>query len=174
MTFIEKYNEWIIDRLTKACNFHKIELEKVMPKTVKGEVKPLGVWDDDGDYLKFKTLGAKRYLVEYYDKKKECNQIKCTIAGVSKKETSKWFMKDYDNAFDNFDNLMCVPREYSGRLITAYIDDETEGYVDDYLGQRYRFHELSSIHMEGSSYNLTMTPMYIKLLNGIEEQATWD
>lgn len=185
MDFINRYNEWIMDRLTKACEHHKIDIEKIAPKTIdikdengniikEGEVKPLGVWDDDGFYLRFKTLGAKRYLVEYYDKKKGKNQLKCTIAGVNKKKTSQWFMDDYDNAFDTFDNFMKVPRTHSGRLISSYEDNETEGYVDDYNGVRYHYHELAHIHMENSNYNLTMSPIYLTLLNGREEQATWD
>ena len=34
----------------------------ISPKTIKGETKTLGVWDFDGFYTDFKTLGAKRYI----------------------------------------------------------------------------------------------------------------
>ena len=180
MDFINKYNEWVIGRLTKACEYHKINIEKIKPLTIKGKEKPLGVWDDDGDYSRFKTLGSKRYLVEYWKTKDGDGNpletphyaLKCTIAGVNKKLTSKWFEKDYDKAFDKFDDLMTVPEESSGRLISAYGDEEISGCVTDYLGNSYDYNEKSYIHMEGSEYNLTMSPLYLALVNGKMEQST--
>ena len=45
---IQDYNEYITNLLKKACDFHHIPYEKLSPKTIKGEPKPLGVWDFEG------------------------------------------------------------------------------------------------------------------------------
>lgn len=199
--YFENYNKWIIMKLEEACKYHGIDPEMVRPKTVKGKSKPLGVWDDEGVDTpeghiyarRFKTLGAKRYLIEGWKSEEEKEilddegnptgekeiipahwELKCTIAGVNKKLTSKWFNNDYDNAFDKFKDYMEVPEEYSGRLIATYIDpeDAIEADVTDYQGNVWHMTKNPGIHLGKSSYNLTMTPIYMALLNGREEQQS--
>lgn len=180
--YFTNYNKWITMKLEEACKYHKINPEMVKPKTKDGVEKPLGVWDDEGcetpeGHLyarRFKTLGAKRYLIEYWDKKEQKWQLKCTIAGVNKKKTSKWFMSDYEHAFSKFEDFMEVPEDSSGRLIASYIDPEDmiECDVKDYNGQAYHVEPHTGIHMEKSAYNLTMTPIYLALLNGREDEVT--
>ena len=176
--YFKKYNEWIINKLTTACKYHNISVDKVRPLTVKGKEKPLGVWDDEAidtpeGHLyarRFKTLGAKRYLIEYWDSESKKWKLKCTIAGVNKKKTSEGFMKDYDNAFEKFTNLMTVPEDYSGRLISTYIDpDDMEDFdCVDYKGTPYHFKAHTGIHLGKSDYNLTMTEMYMAVLGAKE------
>lgn len=180
--YFTKYNEWIIMKLEQACKYHGFDPALIAPKTKDGVSKPLGVWDDEGCDTpeghvyarRFKTLGAKRYLIEYWDKKEKEWHLKCTIAGVNKKKTSKWFMEHYDEAFDLFDDMMEVPEEYSGRLIASYIDadDAIEADVTDYVGNVYHMKKNTGINMTKSSYNLTMTPVYMALLESREDEQT--
>lgn len=156
------YNLKVEEKMKRACEVLKLNFEDTRPKTVKGEEKPLGVWDDDGEYLRFKTLGAKRYLVETKDHK-----IKSTIAGANKIDTSK-FIASQENPFEFFNNRMSVDKEHSGRLIHGYIDNPFEFELTDYLGNHYSGSELSAIHMEKSEYNLTLTPTYSFLLGFTE------
>ncbi|MEI2421515.1 hypothetical protein V6O07_14670, partial [Arthrospira platensis SPKY2] len=44
----------------------------------------LGTWDNDGNYKRFKTLGAKKYCFEKIKKGKEKFEI--TVSGMSKKK----------------------------------------------------------------------------------------
>ena len=60
--YFEEYNKWIVKKLEKCLNYHNIPLYFISPKTIKGEIKTLGIWDFDGFYTDFKTLGAKRYI----------------------------------------------------------------------------------------------------------------
>ena len=167
MDFITKYNNWVTERIGVALDHHGLDRKLACPKTVDGKEKPIGVWDDDGFYKRFKTLGAKRYLVEFENKDGE-NEIKCTIAGVNKKKTSKW-LQAQENPFEIFDDHMVVPEEHSGRIIVWYNDEYTHGMVQDYLGQWAEFEEQSSVHMSKSDYNLKITPLYLALMNGKEE-----
>lgn len=171
--YIERYNNKIMRKLTTACEYHKIDIDRISPSTIKGKVKPLGVWDDDGFYTRFKTLGAKRYMVEDND------GLKITIAGVSKTKGSEylatgWYYdiithEEHNNPFDFFNDMLVVPKEYSGRLVSTYLDEEFEGVVTDYLGNKYEYYELTGIHMEPSDYKLTMTDIYLELIGHKEE-----
>lgn len=190
--YFDNYNKWITMKLEEACDHHGLDKTIVCPKTIKGKIKPLGVWDDesvklpesewyedeDGNVIKaiyarrFKTLGAKRYLVETW--KDDRWEVKCTIAGVNKKKTSHWFNEDYEHAFDKFDNFMTVPEEYSGRLISTYIDfeDMIEADVTDYLGNVWHMNKSTGINLSKSDYNLTLSPLYSELLNSREVEES--
>lgn len=160
--YFDQYNEHITNKIRKACKINKLNFEDTHPKTVKGVEKPLGVWDFDGYYKRFKTLGAKRYLVETED-----GEIKATIAGANKKLVSK-YIASKDNPFEFFEDKMSVDKEHSGRLIHAYIDDPYDYEITDYLGNHYTGHELSGIHLAESEYNLKLSPIYAQLL-GLRE-----
>lgn len=156
--YFEAYNEEIWNKIVKACEFHGLDVEAFAPRTIKGARKPLGVWDYDGDYDKFKTLGAKRYLVS------KDGKCKCTIAGVSKKLGSAYF-NTLKNPFDAFNDGLVFPVEYSGRQVVTYLDNEQSGKVMDLNGKECEYHELSSIHMEAGEYHMTLSPVYSLLLN---------
>ena len=160
--YFKAYNENIKKKMERACKALKLNIEDTCPKTVKGKSKPLGVWDDDGTYLRFKTLGAKRYLVEKPDHK-----IVATIAGASKSKASE-YIASQDNPFDFFNDNMCIDAEHSGRLVHSYIDEPFEFEGTDYLGNKYSGKELSGIHMSESEYNLKLSPVYAELI-GMQE-----
>ena len=58
--YFNDYNKNIMDKIKLCLDTRKLNIELAIPKTIKGIEKPLGVWDFDGHYEKFKTLGAKR------------------------------------------------------------------------------------------------------------------
>lgn len=167
--YFEQYNKEVDEKMRKACEINGLNYEDTRPKTVKGKVKPLGVWDDDGRYLRFKTLGAKRYLVERVNDKGEI-EIKSTIAGASKKKASEYISSQKD-PFEFFTDKMTIPKEYSGRLTHTYLDDEFDFELTDYTGKKYRGSEKSAVHLEESEYNLTISPIYMLLLSAKEDRA---
>ena len=58
--YFEDYNRKLLIRLKKVMDFLGIPFEKCTPKTIDGKVKPIGVFDYEGTYRRFKYLGAKR------------------------------------------------------------------------------------------------------------------
>lgn len=72
----------------------------------------LGVWDHDGFYDEFKTLGAKKYVVKHDGK------YFSTIAGVSKKAGKRFFNEKGINAFAIGSTI-----DDSGHLVAYYNDD---------------------------------------------------
>lgn len=163
--YIESYNRTILDKIDMVSKFHNISQEKFSPKTKYGEVKTIGLWDFEKVYTKFKTLGAKRYLTLFQSTKPK---YEVTLAGSNKVRTCE-FLERTGDPFRNFKDGLKVPKECSGRLILTYIDDEIEGDITDYMGITCHYHELSSIHMEKSEYNLSMSEDFIRYLQGIEQ-----
>lgn len=168
--YFDNYNRNISKRLEKACMYHGFNPERIRPKTIEGIEKPLGVWDDEtkkyGAYPVFKTLGAKRYM--YLDN----GELHITVAGSNKKKTAKYLQDTFGKyyAFYKFDNNLCVPKSHSGRTTSCYIDFETSGTVTDYQGNVGDFHELTSVHVEQTEYNLSIASAYINYFLGIQEE----
>lgn len=168
--YIDWYNSNITKKLHAMCDFYKLEKSSIEPKTIKGKKKPLGVWDYEGKYKYFKTLGAKRYM--YYD-----DSLHITIAGLSKKQGVDYLLEknnhDIQKVFENFDNNMYIPAAKTGKNTHTYIDDEREMIVKDYTGKLHHVKSLSSIHLEKCDFTLELSKQYISFLenfvNGYKE-----
>ena len=160
--YFEEYNKWIVQKLEKCLNYHKIPIDYISPKTIKGESKTLGIWDFDGFYTMFKTLGAKRYIFQKDDK------ISITVCGLSKK-SGKEFIENQKKPFLFFNDGMFVDCEHTGKMTHTYIDKEIENMVTDYLGNSAYYHERSFIHLEKTDYLLSLSDMYIKYFMGVQK-----
>ena len=160
--YFQKYNEWIVQKLEKCLKYHNIPLDYISPKTIKGEIKTLGIWDFDGFYTDFKTLGAKRYIYRKDDK------ISITVCGLSKK-SGKEFIENQQKPFLFFNDGMFVDCEHTGKMTHTYIDREIENVITDYLGNQAYYHEKSFIHLEKTDYLLSLSDMYIKYFMGVQK-----
>ena len=160
--YFQKYNEWIVQKLEKCLKYHDIPLDYISPKTIKGETKTLGIWDFDGFYTDFKTLGAKRYIYRKDDK------ISITVCGLSKK-SGKEFIENQQKPFLFFNDGMFVDCEHTGKMTHTYIDREIENVITDYLGNQAYYHEKSFIHLEKTDYLLSLSDMYIKYFMGVQK-----
>ena len=166
--YINHYNDLVVSKLKEACDFHKVKYEMIAPKNKYGKEKPLGVWDFEGIYDEFKTLGAKRYMWRKGDK------WNLTVSGVNKSTGIKYLLKIRDelgvDPFDQFTFDLVVPSDYSGRLVLTYIHQPTEGDVVDYLGVPYHYQEESSVHMEPTQYSMDKVLNFIEYLFTIKEE----
>ena len=172
--YIEEYNKTITEKIEKCLKHYDIPLEMANPKTIKGITKPMGIWEWEGKYSRFKTLGAKRYMTE------KDGDISITIAGVGKSAGLKYLKHTYKTntkIFKAFTEDLYFPPHYdcdgedmngSGKLLHTYIDVEHSGYLIDYLGNECEYHEYSGMHMENSDYSLSLDDEFIKLLKGIK------
>ena len=73
--------------------FHHLPFELCEPKTIKGEEKLIGVFDFDGNMTRFKTLGAKRYIKEFW--KDDKLKLEITISGVAKVSGIDYLLHEY-------------------------------------------------------------------------------
>ena len=160
--YFDAYNKWIVQKLEKCLKYHNIPIDYISPKTIKGETKTLGVWDFDGFYTDFKTLGAKRYIF------RKDNKLSITVCGLSKK-SGKEFIENQEKPFLFFNDGMFVDCDHTGKMTHTYIDREIENVITDYLGNTAYYHEKSFIHLEKTDYLLSLSDMYIKYFMGIQK-----
>lgn len=162
--YFDGYNNHIVRMIEQSSKFHNIPIEQYMPKTIKGEIKIIGVWDDDGKYMRGKFLRAKCYMLQKWD-----GEITLTASGLNKKVTLPYLIDKYGpNIFENFTNKLYIPKGKTGKLVHTYIDYETQGKLIDYEGKEGYYHELSSIHLEDGDYNLNIDE-FIEYLVDIKE-----
>lgn len=127
-----------------------------LPKSPKGDEKCLGVWEHEFTARRFKTLGAKRYLVEFPN-----GECKLTVAGTNPDGTLAYLINkqffEGKEMFQNFNENLVIPADYSKRLVAKFIETERSGWVTDYLGNRYYYRAPTGIHMEPASYSFSIT-----------------
>lgn len=173
LQYIEKYNAVIRQQLYRAMDFHGIPRNAVEPMTINGVKKCLGVWDFDGSYKRFKTLGAKRYFVQYAadprNEKKKQGQYQMTVAGLNKQVCVPYLLKKYGaGVFDSFTDDLEIPAQYTGKNTHTYIDTRRTGSIVDYMGVPGVYDELSGVHLDESEYSLSLSREYIRYIMDIE------
>lgn len=109
----------------KALNerwLKKCEENDIAPYVdVRNKRTYIGVWEHEGSYANFKTLGAKKYA--YTDKEDDSFHI--TVAGLNKTKGAKWLLDH--GGFDAFKIGVEVPAGDSGRTAHTY-NDHTKPY----------------------------------------------
>lgn len=118
---------------------------------VDGKRTYLGVWELDGKYSKFKSLGAKKYC--YIKEGKD--ELEITVAGLSKDKGAKYLNEN--GGINSFRNGFCIPQGYSGRTTSKYNDD-TEIYkltINDCT-----FTTSSNVYIEETEYTFGQTEEY--------------
>lgn len=160
--YIEWFDAQIIEKMKAVCVHHKLDVSLLNPKTKKGVTKMLGVWDYEGTYNRFKTLGAKRYLYQNGDK------MQLTVAGLSKQNGLNYMLEQSDNdplkVFEMFDDKLYIPAHKTGKMTHSYLDIEQSFTVTDYLGVPVDIHTLSGVHLEICEFTLSMSDMQKKYL----------
>lgn len=170
--YFKRYNKDITEKLKTMCEKKGFNYSDLAPKTVKGISKPLGVWDDDGFYTYFKTLGAKRYVLV------ENGNFKTTIAGLGKKAGADYLLEISNNdplqAMKNFKIGLFVPAGETGKNTHTYIDDEFIGNVTDYQGVTRETESLSSVHLEPTSFKMTISKTFAEFLAEMVSHGTYE
>lgn len=127
----------------KCVNDHRKDFDKINEEIKKqaieagayatnkdGKTYYLGTWDFEGTYTRFKTLGSKKYLVEYWGENEDTGEpelkIASTIAGVNKKVGAAYFKK---HGFSHFTIGEEIPK--SGHLVAFYNDDDIHEVIID-------------------------------------------
>ena len=168
MEYINAYNAAVLSDLKKAAAYHDIPLSMLTPRTIEGEEKPLGYWDFDGFYAKFKTLGAKRYMLEMESEGETV--LKITVSGVNPKSGAKYLKKVYgSHCFDRFTDGLHIPAGETGKMTHTYIDKEINGEIVDYLGRRGEYCEKSFVHLSPADYTMSMFPEFVDFLKGVDD-----
>lgn len=155
--YVEGYNKEVIERLKQSSIDNDLPLELYIPRDKKGIEYPLGVFDNEtkkGLYKEFITLGAKKYA--YKDSN---NKLHITVAGVSKKAVvGLRSLKDFNK------QLVFYP-ECTGKLTHYYTDNQPDISYTDCDGNRYTCKQHHAIILQPTSYSMSITPIYERLIN---------
>lgn len=160
--YFDEVNEKSIDKIKKALAFHKIDPERCHACTPKGDIKYLGIFEDEGAYKRFKTLGAKRYAYE------DAKGLHTTVAGLGKKAGIKYLTDNYKDPMKGFDTDLTVPALQTGKLTHTYIDCEMEGELTDYQGHTAHYKELSGVHLAPCPFSMKVTEEYVKFCQALK------
>lgn len=171
--FFIDYNKEIDRKIQDAADYHNISVDLFSPLTNKGVKKTIGYFELDAEYLEFKTLGAKRYVVKTKDGF-NYNGVSIpyslTISGLSKFTAIPYLYNKYgDDLMNAFKDGMYIPKDYTGKNTHTYIDYEQKGVIMDYMGNSAEYYEKSSTHLEPCDYELSISREFLDFLLGIEE-----
>lgn len=163
--YFERKNKQAMENMRKLASRLKMRVEDVIPRDPKGEEKILGVWEHEYEARKFKTLGAKRYLVDYSWKSNKGNMpegsLELTVAGSNKRSSLDYIKKvaleSSADPFDVFREDLVIPPEYAQRTVSTFIDHPRCGYIDDYTGVRRWYYQESGVHVAPTSYSFSVT-----------------
>lgn len=122
----------------------------------------IGVWDFEGTYSKFKTLGAKRYLVL------DNGKLKLTVAGLSKQNGINYMLElagsDVDEVFNIFKDSLYIPADKTGKMTHTYIDEEYKFMVTDYCGNVAIVNPLTGVHLGNCDFTLSINEQYLDFI----------
>lgn len=188
LDYIRRHDMMIQAKIKACLEYHKMDTSlssafaKIKDKDTKKErivEQKLGTWDNEGTYLRFKTLGAKRYMVENakeeeYSYKWEGEEktvktgISITVSGINKKSAIPYILEKADGKpFEFFSDQMEIPPGYCGKNAHYYGDCEINGTITDYLGNSFEYYEKSYVYMEEAGYCLKMSGDYVQYLDAL-------
>ena len=108
-------------KIEKWFNFYNKKIDRIRneAEAEHGKLYNLGIWEKDGEYQFFYTMGAKKYIVC------ENNKIKVTNAGINKKMFSETLTECYNHykALSGSDSeafLKTLNSAYHPNLIIGY------------------------------------------------------
>ncbi len=143
MPYVEKYNKWVRETMEK----------RLADLGITESFPDLGIFDHetaDGAWRGFKTLGAKKYMVEDADGK-----FHTTVAGMSKAAVK------YIEGFDDFTPGVTFAADISGRTISRCIDNPVDCFGDG-----------GGCWIEETTYQLSISDDYVIHAN-YPEKYTW-
>lgn len=162
-----KYNSTINEKVKEMCQHYEIDVNKLQPKTKEGYTKPIGIWTVDGEYSRFKTLGAKKYISE----DKATGAIEIAVSGLGKQTGATYLKNKYGSNTDvleAFNEDLYIPAEHTGKLAHYYFDEEKEFTITDYQGNTQKVVSKSGIYLENDSFTLSETNSVIKFIEDLK------
>ena len=157
--FFERYNKEIERRENMRADMLDISRDKFCPKDKYGIPHRLGIFDDDGQYKKFKTLGAKKYC--YIDND---DKLHMTVSGVRKSAVSQL------HDIDDFKDGTVFDVEHAQKLIMTYVDD-----MPPIVWNKGQYDEFHSNYQHGicaqpTTYSLGITDDYNSILTMVQNK----
>lgn len=168
------------NKLEEYLQFKNRQMELLNSTLFAGEknMLSLGTWDFTEPFLRYKGLGAKRYMYEYIKDGKK--KIKVTVTGCRtvKDEKSEYYeqstmvlQNDINNKkngtnvdiFDFFRNGMKIDKEYTYKLASHYVENEVVVDYEDYQHNHEVIDCKSAIVLSEVEFNLSVKKKHLAL-----------
>lgn len=148
-----------------AMKHHKFDKEEYTFIDKKGVQHYMGIFEDEEPYTRFKTLGSKRYLVEYAD-----GSMASTVAGAPK-ALYKFLGETNDEKFENFNDgfvLEDTPETHEYlRASHTYTDNlNINVMIQDYQGNWHYQNIRDGIHLKKSPFSMSISDPFKHFLKG--------
>lgn len=144
---IDNYNKEVLSKIDEVCNHFGIEKEKFSPLDIKGISHTMGLFENDGNYEEFKTLGSKKYAYVTkipIEKAKKSDSYKIlrskdgiawclgiTLSGVPKSGAKAL------SSLSDFKNGFIFDYKFTNKLMVAYNDSQEPVWITDYQNKKY-------------------------------------
>lgn len=148
----------------EAYNADILKRNEEIFRTYGYNLGELGIFDFEGVYEKFKTLGAKRYIYQ------QSGKVYVTCAGLPKDALPIYCKEKNIDIWRVFDDKMLLPAKYTGKLRTKYTNTEYSANITDAFGNAERMTEKSGVALLGVPFELSMTGEYISLVKEYNER----
>ena len=125
----------------------------------KGNVHYMGVFEQEEEYCRFKTYGAKKYAFTHWDKNDEETPVEITIAGVPKKQGA-WELR----AAGGIDAFNIPFLFHAGKLESVYNDDIDMKYINE---DGKEIHITRNVALRPTTYNLGVAKDYFFILEDV-------
>lgn len=123
-----------------------------------------------GNYTRFKTLGAKRYLKEGPELNSKTGEVETviisTIAGLPKSALNDYCKAHNIDPFDFFKSGMKIPKVKKAH---KYNDSETKAIITDNFGNTEEMTELSSLGIFDVDFTMSITGEFAALVIAYSE-----
>lgn len=156
MWVIDEYNKMCDNKVKNACSYYGFDVDSIIG---------LGQFDHEGHVYRFKTLGAKRYVMDF-EKKGKKRAFVNVIAGLGKGKVKAYCDEKGYDYFDFFKDGMEIPEDFTNKLRCDYDGDRPHcEEVEDYLGNKEVMEELSSVALLPVGFTMNMTRDFINIIN---------
>ena len=155
--YIDDYNKNVIEKIKDVCKQRGLKFSDFSVLDAKGKKHTLGLFEYEGTYDKFKTLGAKKYCVE------KNGVVELTVSGIPKKSGSKC-LKD----INEFKKGKVFSAEITGKKVAMYNDEIPAHTLKDFQGNEAEVSAGSGVTIIGADYTLGITNEYEDLIQSSE------
>lgn len=153
----DKLNRDLKDKFYQAMEYHDFPSYDYTFLDKDGKEYFMGIFEEEEPYYRFKSLGSKRYLVEYYN-----HQLSTTVAGAPK-SLWQYLGNDNDSAFRNFTNNFKLD---NCKLTHTYTENNCFKIITDYLGETVAQDVRSGVCLTPADFSMKLDDQFFDFLVG--------
>lgn len=140
-----------------AMRYHKFSEKEYQFYDKYGKQHFMGIFEEEKPYKRFKALGSKRYLVEYYD-----GSMSSTVAGAPKNLWSA-LGETNDERFENFKDGFSMK---NCKLTHTYCEGKELRFITDYLGNTAVQDIRSGVCLTPADFSMSLADEFKDFLMG--------